>query len=508
MLKPQKQSSRAQHSQTRIVPAPIGGLNARDALASMDPKDAVILDNLLPRTGDVQSRKGYASHVTGLPGQVNTLMAYNGVTAFTMFAASSTGIYNVTSAGAVGAAVVSGITSDKFEYINISTAGGKYLWSVNGSDLAQMYDGSTWSNPAVTGVLSSAISHVNLWGNRIIMVQKNTMSIWYLPLNSISGAASEINLGSLFKKGGRIILTANWTIDGGTGVDDALLIITSRGEVAVYRGGDPSTAAGFVKSGVYEVGAPIGNRFYAKYGGDAVLITLDGFEPLSASLTSTRTNNKIAISDKISGLVSQSTSDYKDNFGWEVINFPSENMLIFNVPVSAGTENHQYVMNTITGAWCRFKGWNANCFCLMNDELYFGSNGTVRKAWQGNSDAGTNISIDAKTAFNYFDNPQNKIFKLARLIISANANPSFTLGLNLDYDDVDNTTATTFSGAVSLWDTALWDVGVWGGQAIYKDWQSLNGIGGAAAVRVKLLSNELDLRWSATEYVFENGGVI
>lgn len=508
MLKPQRKSSRQQHAQPSIVAAPIGGLNARDALAVMDPKDAIILDNLFPRTGDVQSRKGYTSHVTGLPGQVNSLMVYNGTLTYKMFAASVAGIYDVTTAGVVGAAVVAGLTSNRFEYINVATAGGKYLWAVNGTDLAQMYDGATWSNPAVTGVLSSSISHVNLWGNRIIMVQKNTMSLWYLPVNSISGAAVEINFGPLFKKGGRIVLTANWTIDGGTGVDDALIIVTSRGEVAVYRGGDPATAAGFIKSGVYEVGAPVGNRFYAKYGGDAVLVTLDGFEPLSKSLTSTRTNNSIAISDKISGLVSQSTTDYKDNFGWEVINFPTENMLIFNVPVSTGVENHQYVMNTLTGAWCRFKGWNANCFCLMADDLYFGSNGTIRKAWQNNSDNGTNILIEAKTAFNYFGNPQNKIFKLARLIISANANPSFSLGLNLDYDDVDNTTATTFTGSVALWDTVLWDVGLWGGQSIYKDWQSLNGIGGAAAIRVKVLSNVLDLRWSATEYVFESGGVI
>lgn len=508
MLKPQRRSSRQQHSQTQIVPAPIGGLNARDALAAMDPKDAVILDNIFPRTGDVLSRRGYTNHVTGLPNQVNSLMVYNGVSNFTMFGVSSAGIYNVTSSGTVGLPVVSGLTADKFEYINISTPGGKYLWAVNGSDLAQMYDGTTWTNPAVTNVLTSNISHVNLWGNRIIMVQKNTMSIWYLPLNSIAGAASEINLGPLFKKGGRIIMTANWTIDGGTGVDDALIIVTSRGEVAVYRGGDPSTAAGFVKAGVYEVGSPVGSRFYAKYGGDAVLITLDGFQPLSASLTSTRTNNKIAISDKISGLVTQSTTDYKDNFGWEVINFPTENMLIFNVPLSSGQESHQYVMNTITGAWCRFKGWNANCFCLMNDELYFGANGVVCKAWQTNADNGANIDVDAMTAFNYFGTPQNKIFKMARLFISANGNPAFTLGLNVDYDDTDTTTETTFTSFVSYWDTALWDSGIWSGQAIYKDWQTLNGYGGAAAIRMKLSSNGLDMRWSATEYVYESGGVI
>jgi len=513
MLRPQKQSGRRQISQSKTMQAPTGGLNARDPYAAMDPKDAIILDNWFPRTADVLSRKGYIDHETGLPSQVNSLMVYAGAAASTMFAASGTAIYDATSAGAVGAAVVTGLGNDKFQYVNISTAGGNYLWAVNGADLAQMWDGATWTNPAVTGLSGSLttadMSHVNIWGNRLILTQKNSLSIWYLPVNSIAGAASEINFGPLFKLGGKIVMTANWTIDGGTGVDDALIIITSKGEVAVYRGGDPSTAAGFAKAGVYALGSPVGTRCYAKFGSDATLITMDGFEPLSNSLTSTRTNNRVAISDKISGLVTQSTTDYGANFGWEIINFPTENMLIFNVPITTGVESHQYVMNTLTGAWCRFKGWNANCFALMDDVLYFGSNGVVCKAWQNNSDAGSNINTDAKPAFSYFDAlGRTKIWKMARPIFSANANPSPGIGLNVDFDDSDNTTTSTFTGGSAFWDVGLWDAGVFSGQSIYKDWQTIAGYGFCASVRFKFASNILDVRWSAIDYVYEFGDVI
>jgi hypothetical protein len=40
-------------------------------------------------------------------------------------------------------------------------------------------------------------------------------------------------------------------------------------------------------------------------------------------------------------------------------------------------------MNTINGSWWKFTGWSANCFELFGDELYYGGNGTVYKAWQG-----------------------------------------------------------------------------------------------------------------------------
>jgi hypothetical protein len=49
--------------------------------------------------------------------------------------------------------------------------------------------------------------------------------------------------------------------------------------------------------------------------------------------------------------------------------------VIVNVPTLAGQTSYQYVMNTITGAWCRFTGWNAQCWALFNDKLFFGAPG-------------------------------------------------------------------------------------------------------------------------------------
>lgn len=512
MLKPLRQSSRVQKALVKSIPAPIGGWNARDPLAAMSPTDAVIMDNWRPRTGDLQSRRGSIDWCTGFPDQVNSLMVYAGASSSEMFAASSDSIYNATSKGVVGSAVVSGLTSSKINYINFSTAGGKFLFAVNGSDLANLYNGSTWSNPSITGIgsLTTAdFSNISTWKNRIFLTQKNSLSLWYLPINSISGAASEINFGPLFDKGGKIVQTANWTIDGGYGMDDHFVIVTSEGQVAVYNGTDPSNAATFTLVGVYNIGAPVGDNPCVKYGGELVIITLDGFVPLSSALTSTRTNNRIAVSDKISGAVTVATTDYQYNFGWEAILFPSENLLIFNVPVVTGVTSYQYVMNTITGAWSRFKGWNANSFELMDDELYFATNGKVCKAWQGTSDSGNPIETDLKPAFNYFDAMgQVKQWKMCRPIFTGNFKPIVTMGLNVDFDELNISNTVSFAGSDNYWDVAVWGGNRWSGMIIYKDWQTIFGVGYCAALRMKTSSSTLDLQISSIDYTYEQGGII
>jgi hypothetical protein len=513
MLRSQRSSTRQQKSITKTIPAPVGGWNARDPLANMAAIDAVELDNWFPRTADIVIRSGSFDWATVLPDQVNSLLVYNGATSSTLFAASSSGIYNVTETGTVGAAVVTGLTSDKFNYTNIRTAGGSFLWAVNGADLARLYDGTTWSNPSVTG-LSGALttadfSNISIWKRRIFLVQKNSMSVWYLGIDSISGAASEINFGPLFRKGGKIVATANWTLDGGLGMDDHFVIITSMGEVAVYYGTNPASASDFALKGVYELGAPIGDKCCIKVGGELVLMTVDGFVPLSAALASTRVNNKLAISDKIADAVSAAAAAYKGNFGWEPTLFAAESALIFNIPVDEGVESHQYVMNTTTGAWCRFKGWNANAFAVMDDELYFATDTKVCKAWQGIGDSGEAIATLARPAFNYYDSPGvQKHWKMAKPVFTANLKPVASFGLNVDFDDSEITNTTSFAGPDYTWGNALWGQARWSGPKIYKDWQTVFGVGECASLRVETEVLGLEMSWSATLYVFEIGGVV
>src|SRR5436309_11873039 len=94
-------------------PVPIGGVNARDPLSAMAPTDAVSMDNWFPTPSYLQVRNGSQTWATGLPGAVETIMGYNGLTVRKLWAWSGTNLYDVTSQGAVGAAVISAMTNSR-----------------------------------------------------------------------------------------------------------------------------------------------------------------------------------------------------------------------------------------------------------------------------------------------------------------------------------------------------------------------------------------------------------
>jgi hypothetical protein len=420
-------------------------------------------------------------------------------------------VYDVTSTGAVGAAVTT-FSNSRVMAENFTTAAGNYLMCCSGVDAPQHYNGTVWAAPAITGVTGGASTLVQPCGfkSRLFFVQTSSMSVWYLPVNSIAGAATELNLGGIFQSGGYIQAMGTWTLDAGRGVDDHAVFVTSRGEVAVYAGTDPTSSTTWSLVGVYRIGSPVGRQCLVKYAGDLLIICQDGIFPLSYALQSTRIDASQAITDKIRSAVSSATGLYKSLFGWQTVPFPKENALVINVPVSA-TVSHQYVMNGITGAWCRFKGWNASCFAVFLDELYFGGTNGVFKAWTGASDSGIDIATDAKQAFMHFGNAsQKKHFKMVKLYIGTNGNITPGVTLNVDYaDQVVTGTGAAIPVTAGVWGSSVWGGAVWGGgiQTVGK-WQKVNGVGYCASLRVATNTNTNVARWYSTDYAVEVGGIL
>ena len=498
------------------LPAPTGGWNARDALGDMPPEDAVTLTNFFPRTTDVTLRNGYSQFATGLPGQTETLMNYSGGSSNKLFAISSSSIYDITSGGAVGAASVTGLTNSRFQYSNIATAGGNFMLAVNGADKLQGFNGTTWwvdgdGTHDITGFNTATASNICLFKNRIWFCENGTLNAWYLGVNSISGAATAFALQSVASKGGYIMAMGTWTLDAGYGVDDYAVFVTSEGEVIVYRMTDPTSASSISLIGVWNLGTPVGRRCLMKYAGDLLIICQDGLLPLAAALQSSRLNPKVALSNKIQSAVSSAISSYSSNFGWQTAYFPKENMLFLNVPISIGSIQQQYVMNTLSGAWCNFSGWEANCWEIYQDNPYFGGNGFVGKAWDTLADNSTNISGTAKQAFNYFKSyGVLKRWTMMRPILTTNGNPALLANLDVDFSDDTPTAALNFSPTgYAGWDSAVWDTGVWGGGLnVLKNWQGVNGIGYCCAPRLQVASQAIEVNWVSTDLVMERGGIL
>lgn len=515
-----QQSAQRSRSGSASVAAPVGGWNARDPLGAMDPLDAVSLVNIFPTASDVTLRKGYVEWATGLTDPVQTLMVYDAGGSQEMYAITDAGdIYDVTSDGAVGAAVHTGLSNGKWQYVNVATAGGHYLYLVNGVDKPLLFDGTTWteidgaSTPKISSVTTTTLANITLHKSRVWFTTTDTLVAWYLPTNALgdTGTTGNLDMRTVARRGGSIVALGTWTVDAGYGVDDLLVFVTSEGEVLVYRGTDPSSSTTWALVGVWQIGAPIGRRCLAKFAGDLLIICHDGLYPMSGALQSSRVNPKVALSDKIQVAMSEAISQYGDNFGWESFYYPRSNMLMLNVPVQEGNLQEQYVMNTITKAWCRFQGWNANCWELYNDDPYFGGDGVVYQAWYGAQDNGAQITGTAIQAFNYYKMPSRlKRATMIRPIFSTDGEPTIYAALNFDFDtSAPNASISVTDSPAGIWDTSKWDAALWGGDfRISKYWQGVTGIGYSLAPAVTIVANGSSVHWISTDIVMESGAIL
>lgn len=518
MRRPAAKLSRlGQTSRPVSYPSPVGGLNARDSDAAMGKTDAKVMENWFPGASDVYFRGGCADYATGLPDTGKTLAVYNALNGTSkMFSTTASGTYDVSTAGAVGASVAAR-TNGKHQHVNFGDGTSNYLILVNGVDKALYYNGTTWilvdnlSSPALTGLATTEIINVHVHKNRLYFIQKDSLSFWYLTAGAAGGALTEFDLSAFCKKGGQLMAMSTWTVDGGNGLDDYAVFVTSEGEALVYSGDNPSVAASWLKVGTYDLGKPIGRRFMTQYAGDLVLITQDGALPLSTALKYAATDKRIALTDKIQPLFNTDARIYGANFGWESTVFPAQSAFIFNVPVAENGTHHQYVMNTTTKAWTKFLGWDAETFAVFNKELYFTTGTKVVKAWTGPSDYGNNITFYAKTAFNYFGSVQQKKIELYRPVLSANGSISFLTGVDIDFTDTQVIgSASAAIGSSAIWDTSSWDQAYWSaGPEIAKYWTSPAAYPGyAAAAKIKITTKTLSVRWLANDWLIKTAGAI
>ena len=509
-----KSRNRQRVSTQKSYPPPVGGWNARDSLAAMGPTDAVTLDNWFPRPSYVEMRGGSVEHATGTTGNIKTLASYNSMTGTnTLWGYTGSGIYNVTAAGAVGASALAR-TNGKHQWTMFGDGTSNWLIAVNGVDKPAYYDGTTWtavdavSTPALTGVTTTDLIGVSVFKGRLIFIQKNSLSFWYLTAGVAGGALTEFDLSGEAARGGFLVATATWARDAGNGPDDFFVAVTSEGEAIVYQGTNPSSATTWAKVGSYTIGRPLGRRCIIQYGGNCVVLTENGAFPLEALLQSGDERAKFALSFKIQSIFTETARSYGSVFGWKAITLPSQDALLINVPFAEDGEHQQYVMNTITKAWSRFTDWDAEDFGILNKELYFCKGTKTYKCWTGESDLGTNIRYYAKQAFQDFGDPLPKQCKLFMPILEMNGAITYSTDIDVDFEDKIMTGSTTFTpSGSSVWGTALWGTALWGAStSIIRQWASPSSWQGRwLSGKLRIDQKGLRGKWMGSAMVYERG---
>lgn len=511
-----KAPQRQQVSTVKSYAPPVGGWNARDSLASMKPFDAVVLNNWFPKPSYVESRGGNSSHATGMTGNGKTLLTYNRMTGSNqLFCSTASGIYNVSSAGAVGASVLAR-TSGKHQWTMFGDGTNNWLIALNGTDDPAYYDGTTWTavdettTPALTGFTGNAVQNligVCVFKGRLLFIENNSLSFWYLAAGAAGGALTEFPLDGECRKGGYLMAVATWSRDAGSGPDDFAVFVTSEGEAIVYQGTNPNSANTWAKVGSFTIGKPIGRRCVIQYGPDCLVITQNGVFGMSALLqTGDVESARFALSYKIQNAFTDAARSYGSNFGWSAIFYPAQDALLVNVPLAEDGEHQQYVMNTITKSWCKFTEWDAEDFGIFNGELYFTAGTVVYKAWTGTDDNGSNIDYYGKQAFSDFGNPNPKHVTMFMPILAVNGNVAYGADVDVDFEDdeiIGTVSYTVTAGAI--WDTSTWDESYWAqGQEIVRQWSSPSEYTGRwLSGKVKVSSQSLLAQWMGSTMIWE-----
>lgn len=494
-------------AQPAYLPPPVRGLNLTSALSSLHPADAVVLDNWLAEPSKIVMRKGSAEHCTGFATSVLGLHVYHGPGGTNkLFATTSSGVYDASTAGAVGAAAIA-LTNGKTFSAAITTGGGSYLLIGNGVDTIKQYDGAVWSSVAAYGGLATSdINCAEVYKQRLFFGKKGTLSLFYLAPNSVSGASTEYPLGAIFRRGGAIAAIGTWSVDAGGGPDDLLVVATSLGEVAVFSGTDP--ASSWALKGVFYIGRPIGGAASLyKYGGEILYLCEAGLFPISKALLTAAIDRVAALSERIAPLISAYTTQYEVSDGWAIVSHPDVPLLLVNVPGVGGGK--QLVMHSTSKAWSTFSGWPAYSFARMGKQLYYGAATSVCKAWVGADDLGSNITATALQGYNRFGRDGEKQVLMVRPSFIASGPFNYTVGVDSDFASLptQNLVPAAAAGG-ALWGTAVWGTAVWSGsQQQVRAWKKVADVPGVyKAFYLQVATKTVTVELSATDVRLGGGG--
>jgi hypothetical protein len=509
-------TNKGQSAQIVSIPAPVGGINSEVSISEMPSNYAIEMENLFPESSSVKVRGGRLERNYGVfTGPIRTIAPYNGLTSSKLFCISESDIYNITANGAPVLELATGSATSYFQFCQMATIGGRFLLMFSGSVQAKLYDGTVWSTigfgggaTQISGVDTASIINCNIYKSRLYMVEKNTANVWYLPVNSIYGAATKLDFSSLLKKGSFIVTMSTWAVDNSNGLQEYAVFISNFGEVLVYQGSDPSVATDFKLSSQFVIGKPLSYRCTEKIGSDIVIICDDGAYPLSKALLSEQYQKTIALTNNINNLISSDIEVWRDlsagvisqNSGrWQILHYPQQNKLYINVVKGENDFDvaFQYVMNTTTGAWCKYTGWDIFSIGIFNDKLILGDRiKTYTADLKGaNSDeAGVRINITCRQAFNNLGSANRKQITSLRAIVNSNALKDLPFKLNFDYGNQN---------------TAFIDPGAGGiAPKIKTNWLSSNVLAFIVSPTIKTNRQSGVFEWFATDLIFKTGGML
>jgi hypothetical protein len=437
------------------------------------------------------------------PDGTRTVVPFTGATTADdkLFAVTDTNIMDITTGTAAVdlALAATDSTSGYGIWCNFTTIADTFAIYCDETNGYYLYTRSTDTWARVTGVQVTGVNPNNLvavcvYKERLWFVEKGTGNAWYLPVGSVTGAATRFAFGNKFKSGGQLVNLYTWTVDGGEGVDDHLVAISSAGDVIVYKGDDPSVAGSFNLRGQWFMGPPpIGRRIGGSFGGELYLLSSYGILPLTRLINGALIQeDDIYLSRKITPLINRQMLLSRNVRGWEIKLIPSEQILIVSVPKQAGQDNIQFVQSLNSEGWAIYRTIPYLTGETWQGSFYIGTEDGRVLNHTGNTDIAEPIDWSLLLAFKDYGKPGSyHRAQFIRPVFLGQAAPSYVVEARYDYRLTEAFGApdpSTTSG--SLWDTGLWDSALWGGDYVVVETPfGASGLGRAMSVGLNGKSN-------------------
>jgi hypothetical protein len=493
----------------------------------MQPNFCLKATNLIADGRTMKVRPGYQAHATGVgPGTgVRGILPFVDAASANnrLFAVCGDGIYNVTASGAAGSAAIALSNAASTGYgvwTNfVLDNGAHFLFYADPTDgLFQYTVAGGWAQvTAITGVAETALSFAMQHKGRLWFAERNSARGWYLAAGAVGGAATRFDFGNKFNHGGTLVGLYSWTVDGGEGVDDHLVAISSAGDVMVYKGDDPSSVATWALVGQYYVGAlPAGRRVAQPQGGDLYILSQYGIIPLTRLMQGMLVQQESTqLSRNIAPLIAEVLATTRQSLGWELRNVPSANVFLVGTPEVVGQSPLQFCLSTRTQGWTQWEDLPYLTGDVHEGSFYFGDTDDTVWILTGNLDGvavagtgGDDIVWSFLSSFQeYGETGHYHRGMFIRTVFSAGSVPGIAVSVRYDYDLGPLPVA---SGAdpldVPLWDTAVWDADTWGAAlSTFSRTFGASGIGRAMAVAIGGSANS-ETGMIRADLMFDTGG--
>lgn len=499
-------------AQVAHISAPLKGLSLSSKLVQGDPLTAPILDNWVVEENRILSRPGVRQLIAlAATTPIETLVPFYGNSPDVALAQGGK-LFNSN-----GTLLKDGFTGNDWSWTAFSNLGvADYTVMVNGKNGVWSWDGATAVKETVTApagktyIVPDKFHIVMSHMNRLWFADQANLAIYYLPIQTKAGEVKEIPLNAIFKRGGQIRAVYTWTLDGGAGMDDQLVVFTTNGECAVFGGVDPDSDWQMI--GVYRFDSPMSKHCVVQYGGELYALISTGLVPMSTTMRAE--SEQLGKQDKnVVTVFRERSQNARGLGGWQVLLDHTTGRVICNMPLGGANQYKQMIRHMPNPVWASWSALKARSWAWVNNRLLFGSD-DGKLYWMDPvllNDDSQPIKVDVQAAWSDFRNPAIKHFKMIKPYVITDGTPKPFVDIRVDYDEspLYNQPDISYGNVGSMWDTATWDEDYWaGGMRLVSSWNGVAEIGNVGAPRLTAQLLNCQFALSGWDVIYETGSVL